>query len=151
MSGGPDDLVLDGEIRNWVLLPIVAIMVCVTLLRTFLQQLMKGSTKPDIKQMHLKYAQVATAVAIQHPRMDQQRDLMIMHVLCAAVCCCVCRNVLFRSQKLRQNSRFVSGHAFAVRKVRRPPATLFFPFWVVAREHLMHSPLVVCRAVALAG
>lgn len=51
---GGDELVLDAAIRNWVLLPIVGIMVCVTLLRTFLQKIMKGDTKPDIKTMNLK-------------------------------------------------------------------------------------------------
>ena len=49
-----EELVLDADIRNWVLLPIVGIMVMVTLLRTFLQKLLKGETKLDVKKAGLK-------------------------------------------------------------------------------------------------
>ena len=54
MAVSGQDLILDAEIRNWVLLPIVGIMVLVTLLRTFLQQLMKGETKLDVDTAGLK-------------------------------------------------------------------------------------------------
>lgn len=49
-----EELVLDADIRNWVLLPIVGIMVLVTLLRTYLQKLVKGDTKLDVKTAQLK-------------------------------------------------------------------------------------------------
>lgn len=50
------ELVLDPDIRNWVLLPIVAIMVLVTLLRHFAQQLMTSEKPADAKQLALQNA-----------------------------------------------------------------------------------------------
>ena len=49
------DLMLDPAIRNWVLLPILLVMVLMTLLRQYVQQLLKSTKKTDIKTAQVKY------------------------------------------------------------------------------------------------
>lgn len=48
------DLVLDTNIRDWVLLPIVVIMLLVTLLRGHVQALIKDNEKVDAEQLELR-------------------------------------------------------------------------------------------------
>eukprot|EP00961_Rhodomonas_salina_P294009 3934197-Rhodomonas_salina.1 len=46
---GEGDIILDTNIRDWVLFPIFAIMICFTILREYANKLWTPSSKPDIK------------------------------------------------------------------------------------------------------
>ena len=57
--GGVDDLVLDPRIRDWVLLPIVVVMVLIGICRTMAQRMMASQAKQDIEQVKQQYVHPA--------------------------------------------------------------------------------------------
>lgn len=50
-----DILVLDSAIRNWVLIPIVAVMFVVAILRSNITMLMQEDKKTDLKSIQQRY------------------------------------------------------------------------------------------------
>jgi hypothetical protein len=50
-----DLLVLDSAIRNWVLVPIVAVMFIVAILRSNITRLMQEDKKTDLKAIQQRY------------------------------------------------------------------------------------------------
>ena len=60
--GGVDDLVLDPRIRDWVLLPIVVVMVLIGICRTMAQRMMASQAKQDIEQVKQQYVHPGTVV-----------------------------------------------------------------------------------------
>lgn len=52
-------LVLDPAIRDWVVLPMVAIMVIVGVGRVYVQMLIKSEAAVDVEELRLKYCAVS--------------------------------------------------------------------------------------------
>lgn len=93
------DIILDPSIRDWVVLPMVLVMVLIGLTRHYVSLLLKSEKPVDVNELKNRY------VSLLYVRCHQSIDRYDN------------RQTIQRSQILRNNSAFISPLAFSMRKV----------------------------------